>query len=199
MILVGLTGGIGSGKTTVANEFKKLGIPVYIADIEAKALMNRSKVIKRKLIKLFGDKAYINSELNRNFLAEKIFNDKALLMQMNAIVHPKVASHFKRWLKKQNAPYIIKEVAILFENNSQANFDYIITVTASKEERIARVVKRDKSSRKKVLSIMTNQMPEEVKIKQSDFVIYNDDLKETVNLVTTTHKNILKAIKKAKI
>lgn len=198
MILVGLTGGIGSGKTTVANAFKKLGIPVYIADIEAKALMNRSKVIKRKLIKLFGDTAYINNELNRKFLAEKIFNDKALLIQMNAIVHPKVASHFKSWLKKNNAPYIIKEVAILFENNSHANFDFIITVTANKDERIARVIKRDNSSKEKVLSIMANQMPEEEKIKRSDFVIYNDNYEKIPKLVNTTHQNILKAIKKPK-
>ena len=106
MKIVGLTGGIGSGKTTVAKLFMELGVPVYFADDEAKALMNRSKVIRRKLIELFGKRAYIKSGLNRPYLSKKIFNDKSLLDKMNAIVHPKVASHYKRWLKKQNAPYI---------------------------------------------------------------------------------------------
>lgn len=198
MVIIGLTGGIGSGKTTVAKEFEKLGIPVYIADKEAKALMNRSKVIKRKLRALFGEEAYKNDILNRPFLASKIFNDKALLEKMNAIVHPKVASHFNRWLKKQDAIYVLKEVAILFENGSYKDCDYVITVTANQEERISRVIKRDESTRKKVLAIISNQISEEEKIKKSDFVIYNDDLQETIKSVKTTHKKILKSIKKAK-
>ena len=116
MIVVGLTGGIGSGKTTVGSFFESFGIPIYIADKEAKGLMNRSKVIKRKLIELFGESAYEKGQLNRTYLATKIFSDKELLSKMNAIIHPKVASHFKRWLKKQDAPYVIKEAAIIFEN-----------------------------------------------------------------------------------
>ena len=198
MVVIGLTGGIGSGKTTVAKEFEKLGVPVYIADKEAKALMNRSKVIKRKLKALFGEEAYRNDILNRPFLASKIFNDRALLEKMNAIVHPKVASHFKRWLKKQDSIYVLKEVAILFENGSYKNCDYIITVTANQEERISRVIKRDECTREKVLAIISNQISEEEKIKKSDFVIYNDDLQETIKSVKTTHKKILKSIKKAK-
>ena len=117
MMIVGLTGGIGSGKTTIAKWFQSQDIPVYIADKEAKALMNRSKVIKRKLVALFGEDAYKEGKLNREYLASKIFNDKTLLAKMNAIVHPKVASHFNRWLKKQDSPYVIKEAAIIFENN----------------------------------------------------------------------------------
>ena len=128
MRIVGLTGGIGSGKTTVANEFKKLGVPVYIADEEAKTLMNKSKVIQRKLKSLFGNEAYENDKLNRPFLAQKIFNNKDYLQQMNAIVHPKVAKHFAKWLVKQNAPYIIKEVAILFENGSDKDCDFITQI-----------------------------------------------------------------------
>ena len=104
MVVVGITGGIGSGKTTIANYLNSLGIPLYVADKEAKALMNRSKVIKRKLTQLFGQNAYVDGKLNRPYLAKKIFSDKSLLNKMNAIVHPKVASHFKRWLKKQDAP-----------------------------------------------------------------------------------------------
>lgn len=195
MIVVGLTGGIGSGKTTVATLFERQhGIPVYIADVEAKALMNRSKVIKRKLIKLFGDEAYKNDALNRPFIASKIFNNKTLLNQMNAIVHPKVASHFKRWLKKQHTPYVIKEVAILFENGSYASCDFIITVVAPKLVRINRVIKRDNSSKEKVQLIINNQWEDDKKIELSDFVIYNEDLAETKKQVKKVHKKILNKI-----
>jgi len=192
MITVGLTGGIGSGKTTVARAFKKHGIPVYIADDEAKKLMNRSKIIKRKLIKIFGEETYINNALNRPFLAAAIFNDKSLLKQMNAIVHPKVAKHFLRWKAKQKAPYIISEVAIMFENGTYKNYDYIITVTAPEKERIARVIKRDDSSKEKVKAIIKNQWTDEKKIKLSDFVITNIDLKSTLEQVDKTHSLLLK-------
>ena len=176
MITVGLTGGIGSGKTTVARAFEALGIPVYIADDEAKALMVKSKVIKRKLIQLFGEPAYIDGQLNRPYLASKIFSDKTLLSKMNAIVHPKVGAHFKRWLKKQEAPYIIKEVAIIFENNLEDQYDYIISVVADEALRIDRVIARDSSSKEKVESIIRNQLPDSEKIEKSDYVIFNNDL-----------------------
>lgn len=194
MKIVGLTGGIGSGKTTVANFFKELGIPVYIADVEAKALMNRSKVIRRKLIKLFGEDAYIDNELNRPFLADKIFNNKELLQEMNAIVHPKVASHFKRWVKKQESPYVIKEVAILFENGSYKQCDLVITVTASVETRISRVIDRDDTTKEKVEKIIDNQWSDNKKIKLSDFVIINEDLDQTKDQVKEIHEKILKSI-----
>ncbi|RKE95091.1 dephospho-CoA kinase [Ichthyenterobacterium magnum] len=192
MIIVGLTGGIGSGKTTVANMFEELQIPVYIADNEAKLLMNRSKVIRRKLIALFGDEAYILKELNKPFIASKIFSNKAYLEKMNAIVHPKVASHFKRWFKKQTSPYIIKEAAIIFEQNKDSQYDYIITVIANKEERINRVLKRDNTSRKKIEAILKNQLSDKEKIKRSDFVIINNNLEETKNQVLKLHKKLLR-------
>ncbi len=160
--------------------------------------MNRSKVIKRKLTTLFGDKAYKEDQLNRAFIASKIFNDKALLDQMNAIIHPKVASHFKRWLKKQNAPYVIKEVAIIFEHNKASEYDLIITVTADIEERIRRVMNRDDASREKVESIINNQMSDEEKIKKSDFVIVNHDLIATQAQVAKLHDHILNSIKNSK-
>lgn len=192
MIIVGLTGGIGSGKTTVAKQFSELGIPVYIADEEAKSLMRRSKVIKRKLIKLFGDEAYIDNELNKPFLANIIFNDKSFLQKMNAIVHPKVARHFEKWVLKQDAPYVIKEVAILFENGGHKACDFVITVTAPTETRIKRLLKRDKTSKEKIEAIMKNQWTDEQKIKHSNFVIENIELENTKNQVIKIHKEILK-------
>ncbi|MDO6597192.1 dephospho-CoA kinase [Oceanihabitans sp. 2_MG-2023] len=194
MKIVGLTGGIGSGKTTVAKEFNKLGVPIYIADDEAKKLMNRSKVIKRKLIALFGEDAYKNEKLNRPYLAKLIFNDESLLKKMNAIVHPKVAQHFKRWLKKQDAPYIIKEVAILFENGSYKHCDYIITVTAAIDTRMERLLKRDNTTVSKIEAIMNNQWKDEEKIALSQYVIYNDILEDTIFQVQKTHNELLKSI-----
>lgn len=191
MIVVGLTGGIGSGKTTVAGMFEELGIPVYIADKEAKRLMNTSKVIRRKLIALFGKEAYLDNQLNRPFIASKIFNDAALLNQMNAIVHPKVGKDFIRWMKKQESVYVLKEAAIIFEHHKQSEYDYIITVTASLEQRVARVIKRDNTTKEKVLDIVSNQMADEEKVKQSDFVIVNDELENTRKQVISVHKEIL--------
>jgi dephospho-CoA kinase len=190
--IVGLTGGIGSGKTTVANYFKELGIPVYIADVEAKLLMKRSKVIIRKLIQLFGSETYYKGELNKPFIANKIFNDPVLLEKMNTIVHPKVASHFKRWLKRQDAPYVIKEAAIIFENNRYTSLDYIITVIAPERTRINRVIERDGSSEERVKAIVKNQWSDAEKVKLSDFVIENIELADTKNQVINIHQKILK-------
>lgn len=192
MKIVGLTGGIGSGKTTVANLFSELNVPIYIADKEAKALMNKSKVIKRKLIQLFGKDAYKAEELNRPYLAEQIFNDKNLLQQMNAIVHPKVASHFKRWMKKQAAPYCIKEVAILFENGSYVNCDKVITVIAPLEIRISRVLQRDQTTTSKIKAIIKNQWQDQERMKLSDYVISNDDnLQHLKSQVNEIHQKLM--------
>ena len=192
MKVVGLTGGIGSGKTTLLKYFESLNVPTYIADKEAKALMNRSKVIKRKLIELFGEDAYKNNVLNRPYLASKIFTDKTLLKQMNAIVHPKVNTHFKRWLKKQNAPYIIKEVAIIFENNLEYQYDYIITVVADIDKRMQRVLNRDETSREKIKTIMANQLSDEEKMKRCHFVITNNELEMAKDEALKIHQELLK-------
>jgi dephospho-CoA kinase len=195
MVIVGLTGGFGSGKTTISKHFNSFGIPIYIADDEAKALMNRSKVIKRKLLKLFGESAYKDGVLNRSFLASKIFSDKALLSKMNAIVHPKVASHFKRWLKKQDSAYVIKEAAIIFENNLQSQYNYIITVIADKDLRIERIIKRDDASKEKIEAIINNQLSDAEKIKKSNFVITNNDLDSAKIEAEEIHHQILQNIK----
>jgi dephospho-CoA kinase len=194
MKIIGLTGGIGSGKTTVSNMFKDLGVPVYIADIEAKNLMNSSAVIKRKLIDLFGAMAYQNNELNRAYISSKIFNDKVYLEKMNAIIHPKVAEHFKHWLQKQTSLYVIKEAAIIFEHNTQSQYDAIITVIADKDDRINRILKRDNTTKDKILSIMKHQLSDEEKVKMSNFVILNDNLEHTKEQVLKTHNSILKTL-----
>lgn len=197
MIVVGLTGGIGSGKTTVAKFFEDLGIPVYIADDEAKRLMNNSKVIRRKLVNLFGKDAYVDNTLNKPFLASKIFSDADLLAEMNAIVHPKVGLDFKRWLKKQQSAYVIKEAAIIFEHHMQLQYDYIITVTAASKDKISRVINRDGTSESKIMAIINNQMSDEEKVKKSDFVIVNDRLEDTKKQVLKIHEKLLQIVQKS--
>ena len=197
MITVGLTGGIGSGKTTVARAFEALGIPIYIADDEAKKLMNTSKVLRRKLIALFGETAYKDHKLNKPYLAKAIFNNKELLEKMNAIVHPKVGKHFIKWKNKQKAPYVIKEAAILFENGSYKNYDYIITVTAPEKTRIERVLKRDNSNIEKIKTIIANQWKDALKVGLSDFVIENTNLETTHQEVLKTHQELLKKVSKS--
>lgn len=197
MIVVGLTGGIGSGKTTVAHFFEALDVPVYIADDEAKRLMSSSKVIKRQLIALFGEQAYnVNNEVNRELLASLIFRDTSYLEKMNAIIHPKVASHFKSWVKRQHSTYVIKEAAIIFEHNKESNYDFIITVTANLSERIDRVRRRDGSSKSKIESIIQNQLSDQYKIEKSHYVITNNSLKSTEAQVLKTHNALLQSIKK---
>ncbi|MDA9056742.1 dephospho-CoA kinase [Flavobacteriaceae bacterium] len=195
--IVGLTGGIGSGKTTVAQMFKALGVPVYNADNEAKVLMQSSEIIKGELIQLLGDTCYQNGQLNRSFIASKVFADKALLEKINAIVHPKVAAHFEQWLFKQKAPYVIKEVAILFETETQHLFDFILTVTAPVETRIQRVMDRDQKTKLEVEMVIKNQLSEDEKINQSDFVIFNNIISETERDVIEIHNKITKTINKS--
>ncbi|SFZ92144.1 dephospho-CoA kinase [Flaviramulus basaltis] len=192
MIIVGLTGGIGSGKTTVAKQFNLLGVPVYIADEEAKKLMHKSKIIKRKLNQLFEDKAYFDGKLNKPLIANIIFNDDTYLKKMNAIIHPRVARHFEKWVIKQKAPYVIKEVAILFENGGEKACDFVITVIADKELRVKRLLERDSTTKQKIEAIMKNQWTDDEKIKKSDFVIDNSNLEHTKKQVFKIHNKILK-------
>ena len=191
MKIVGLTGGIGSGKTTVAHMFKVLGVPIYIADLEAKKLMNTSKVLKRKLVALLGEEAYGTDGLNRVYIASKIFTDKTLLDKMNALVHAKVAKHFKQWLEKQTADYVIKESAIIFEHQMESQFDCIILVTTNKDERIKRVLSRDHTSKEKIESIMKHQLSDSETMHKADFIIVNNDLEDTKKQVLKTHKSII--------
>ena len=176
MKIIGLTGGIGSGKTTVANMFLDLGIPVYIADTEAKKLTNSSKLIMRELTQLLGNDAYSQGVLNTKYVADKIFNDKTLLEAVNSLIHPVVEAHFKTWVANQIGPYVIKEAAILFENGTFRNFDKLILITAPEELRIARIMAREKSTISEIRQRMDNQWSDERKAKLADFVIENIDL-----------------------
>jgi len=195
MIKIGLTGGIGSGKTVVANCFLDLGIAVYFADNEAKKLMNNSKIIRKKIIKEFGKTSFEKGVLNRTYLASIVFNDSDKLKRLNAIVHPEVEKHFEKWVKKQTSLYIIQENAILFENNSVSKFDYIITVTAPIDLRIKRVITRDQTTKKQVLSRINNQSDDKKKVELSTFVIHNIELKDTEQQVKEIHKKICAYLK----
>lgn len=195
MKVVGLTGGIGSGKTTVALFFKELGVPVYIADEEAKKLTNKSKVIRKKIIALLGKEAYISSGINKKFVANKIFNDKELLKKVNKIIHPKVAKHFKKWVEKQEGTYCIKEAAILFENDSYKLCDHVILITSPVEDRIKRVKKRDQISRKEIENRIENQWSDQKKSLLADTVIENIQLETTRKKVENTHLFLLKSFK----
>jgi len=195
MKIVGLTGGIGSGKTTVAAMFSNLNVPVYIADIEAKKLTNTSKLIRKKLTELLGSETYLETRLNKKFVAKKIFNDTILLEKVNAIIHPKVAQHFNKWVKKQEGVYCIKEAAILFENKGYKDCDFTILVTAPLQERINRVLKRDNSTRKEIESRINNQWSDDKKSNLADLVIENIDLNNTQKIVENTHLFLLKSFK----
>jgi len=192
MMIVGLTGGIGSGKTTIAKMFKKLGVPIYIADVEAKALTNSSQEIKKELIELLGEEAYINALLNKKYVANLIFNDKELLSRVNAIIHPRVAAHFNEWYDTQKAPYCIKEAAILFENGGYKKCDYTILITAPLETRIARVIKRDSSTVEEVKSRIKNQWDDDKKSELADFIIESIDFKTSQQKVNEIHLFLLK-------
>ncbi len=197
MKIVGLTGGIGSGKTTVANMFNQLGVPIYIADVEAKQLMVTSKEIQEELIELFGSTVYLsNGDLNKKLIASVIFKDKIALNKMNHIVHPRVAQHFKLWLNEQKGHYVIKESAILFENGGYKNCDFVITVTAPKDKRLARVISRDNTTKEKVEAIINNQWLDAEKVKHANYVINNVDLHDTQKQVNTVNANILLKISK---
>lgn len=192
--ILGLTGGIGSGKTTVAKMFEALGVPVYNADQSAKMLMQSSQDLKDKIKQLLGEDAYTENRLNKAFISEKIFNNKVLLSQINALVHPEVARDFNSWLTLQTSVYVIKEVAILFETAAEDQFDYILTVTAPEAIRIQRIIERDQIALTKIKAVISNQLQDSEKTVKSDFVIHNTDLNDTKNQVYDIHNKIHKEI-----
>ncbi|GAA4768316.1 MULTISPECIES: dephospho-CoA kinase [Flavobacterium] len=172
--IIGLTGGIGSGKTTIARLFEAEGIPVYISDDEAKKIMLRPITVE-KVRQEFGDLVIDNGQIDRKALSEIVFNNPEQLKKLNSIVHPLVKKHFDEWVKQNSHhPFVVKEAAILFESGSYKYCDKVITVTASEETRIERVVKRDHVKPEEVLQRIKNQIPEKERLERSNFIIYNE-------------------------
>ncbi len=196
MNIVGLTGGIGSGKTIVSEVFKRLGIAVYNSDTEAKKLINSDTDIINKLKMIFGCGIYENNILNRRKLAEIIFNNKNKLNTVNSIVHPAVKKHFNLWAKKQTSPYIIKETAILFETGINKDVKKVISVISPQEIRINRILTRDNISKKDIIQRINNQSTDEYKIKHSDFIIYNDEKKLILPQILDIHEKLTVFFKK---
>ncbi len=193
MLKIGVTGGIGSGKTTVCSLFELLNIPVYYADLMAKKLMVSNDRLIKNIKKLLGSNSYdSNGNLNKSYIADIIFNNKEKLESLNKLVHPAVNIDFEKWAKTQNSPYVLKEAALLFENGSYKNLDYNLLVTAPLELRIFRVIKRDNITREDVLSRVNNQLPDSKKIILADFVINNDGHTSLIHTVIDLHNRFLK-------
>ncbi|MGQ1784963.1 dephospho-CoA kinase [Saccharicrinis sp. GN24d3] len=193
MIKVGVTGGIGSGKTTVCNIFKTLNVPVYSADQEARYLTDSHPDIIAGVKALFGADIYVNGQLDRKKVGSLVFANKELLTGLNNIVHPVVARHFKDWLAhNQHHPYILKEAAILFESGANKHVDKVIMVTAPRDIRVRRVMRRDNFTEKEVIGRMNNQMSEKEKVSWSDYVIRCNDKELVIPQVLEIHKSLLR-------
>ena len=194
MLKVGLTGGIGSGKTTVAQIFEVLSIPVYYADPAARDLMNKDPDLRKKIIESFGPDAYKNGELNRTYLGSVVFHDSEKLKLLNSIVHPVTIRDSEHWMKNQRTPYAIKEAALIFEAGIEKYLDYVIGVTAPESLRIERVAERDRVPMQKVIDRMQHQMDEKEKISRCDFVIQNDGIQPLIPQVLQIHETLLSVI-----
>ncbi len=194
MIRVGLTGGIGSGKSLICQVFSLLRVPVYYADIEARLLMDHDPEIKQALRGILGTAFFHQGILDRTRMASILFSDKSLLDQVNKLVHPRVAVHFSGWCKRHEGfSYVIQESALIFESNAYQNFDQIITVTAPEKIRMQRVLARENMTSEKAAAIMHNQLPEEEKTRRSHLVIVNDGTELVIPQVLKLH-NLFKEI-----
>jgi len=192
MLRIGLTGGIGSGKTTIAKIFEVLHVPVYYADAASKRLYHTDKELMQNLKKHFGEDVYTNEQLNRSKLAQLVFNDQEKLELLNSLVHPLTIKDAEQWMQQQTAPYLIKEAALLFESGSVRGLDYVIGVQSPQDLRIQRAMERDGSTRDEVLARMNRQMDEAAKMKLCDFLIYNDEQHAVLPQVLALHQRFLK-------
>lgn len=188
---VGLTGGIGSGKSVVARMFKTLGIPVYDADSATRKLYFADPDLRRQLILAFGEALYANERFDSAQLAKIVFHDPEKLQQLNQIVHPAAIKEAERWMNAQQAPYLVKEAALIFESGSQRDLDLVIGVTAPMELRIKRVMQRDGLSRDDILIRMKRQIDEPIKMRLCDYVIINDDKTLLIPQVVAMHEQFL--------
>ncbi|MDI3520526.1 MAG: dephospho-CoA kinase [Anaerophaga sp.] len=192
MLKVGITGGIGSGKTTVCKIFESLGVPVYYADNEAKRLIEEHPRLVSGYKKLFGDEVYRNGKLNKRLVAKMIFDDSKLLNKVNALVHPVVREDFIGWVNKQRAPYVLEEAAVLLESGGHQFLDKVILVTAPVTVRIARVIKRDGVTPEEVLKRIRNQWPDEKRRRFCNYEVLSDDKHLVVPQILNIHSELLK-------
>ena len=191
MLRIGLTGGIGSGKSTVAKVFEVLGIPVYYADDAAKKLMNEDEELKEEIKKEFGESIYKEEKLDRKKLADIVFTSPEKLNLLNALVHPATLKDAEKWMQEQTSHYCIKEAALIFESGAHEHLDYVIGVTAPASLRILRTMQRDGVSKEEVFARMDKQMDETIKMKLCDFVIQNDEQEMILPQVLALHEKLL--------
>ena len=191
---LGVTGGIGAGKTSVCRVFSSIGIPVFSADTEAREVMDIDTGIILRINTIAGKNLYLNGSLDRAELARLIFSNYRLLEKVNSLVHPVVFSRFREWEKKQSTPYVIMEAAILFESGASKVVDRVVTVVAPMEERVERVIHRNNLTREQVMERMKNQMSDSERIRQSDYTIYNSENDMILPAILSIHEDILKYI-----
>ena len=191
VLKVGLTGGIGSGKSTVAQIFEVLGIPVYYADMAAKKIMNEDEELRSAITNIFGEQAYTNNILDRKYLSSIVFSDPAKLKQLNALVHPATKKDGEAWMQQQTSPYAIHEAALIFEAKVSDRLDLVIGVSSPIELRIKRAMERDKVSREEVLKRMDQQLDEEVKMSKCDFLLLNDEQQLLIPQVLELHEKLI--------
>lgn len=194
MLRIGLTGGIGSGKSTVAKVFETLGIPVYYADDAAKKLMNTDEELKASIIRHFGEAAYSNNELDRKYLASIVFSNKEKLELLNSLTHPATIRDAEQWMNRQTTPYAIKEAALLFESGAAAHLDKVIGVYAPQPIRIKRVMERDNLPAEEILKRINRQIDEEMKMKLCDYVISNNEQELVIPQVLKLHEQFIAGI-----
>jgi len=190
MLIIGLTGGIGSGKTMVSNIFKTLGVPVYNSDARAKYLMTNNNDLRKSLCSTFSNKVFNNNILDTSFLSNIVFNNALELQKLNNIVHPFVAKDFESWLSKQESKFIIKEAAILIESGAYKKVDKILLVIADKEIRIDRIKNRDKINKEAILSRIDKQISDKERMLYADFIIDNNENKSIINQVKNIYNEI---------
>lgn len=198
MLKIGLTGGIGSGKTTVAKIFELLKVPVYYADKAAKRLYETDHEMMQAIREQFGEEVYTNDQLNRSALAAMVFHDPSKLELLNSIVHPRTIRDAELWMEKQNAPYIIKEAALIFESGSASGLDYVIGVKSPIHYRIQRVMERDGVSREAFYERANRQIDEEIKMRLCDFLINNNEQEMVIPQVLQLHSHLLELEKERK-
>ena len=191
MLRIGLTGGLGSGKSTVAHIFEVLGVPVYYADAASKRLMNDDEIVKAAVQNAFGKEVYPGGKLDRKYLAKIVFNDEKKLGLLNSIVHPATLDDAAEWISKQTVPYIIKEAALIFESGSHQSLDHVIGVKAPLPLRLQRAMKRDNISRDEAMARINRQISEEIKMRLCDFIITNDEQQMVIPQVLELHQKFI--------